>query len=1706
MSFEKNTTLLPKNFIMKGIYLLLSLSALMLFANAQQTNSNTSNYYYFGSQKIVLQPSTQKIYLRLPASELAAAKVFLKNSFSLTDKNITALSENRFLLIDLKQQNGGLSKNINDILKNSQKAELVRPVLIANDGKDVVIDEGFYVKLKSSTSYQQLVTFASQKNCIIEKQYPYNNKTYLLKASAQNEYDGLKMANLFFESGLFEYAEPDFQLLEGTTAVPNDPLFNLQWAAINTGAANQYNGTPGADIDLDEAWDITMGNASIKIAVLDEGVQRTHPDLINNISPLGFGLTAGNATTGEVLAATRTHGTSCAGIIAAEANNGIGVSGVAPLCKIIPVNITTNTTGTFGSSAQIAQALDWAWDQGAADILSNSWGGGTASSLIHDAIIRATTLGRGGKGSIVVFASGNNNAGLSSPSIFSETIAVGAMSMCDQRKSGNSCDNETFWGGNYGTGLDISAPGVKIATTRNMGTGASPNVDYNLTFNGTSSATPFVAGVAALVLSINNNFTQQQARDIIEKSAKKVGAYSYNFTEGQPNGSWTSELGYGMVNAKNAVLLAQNPAICNVIVAKPTSLQVCSGGNVTLQISNHTTGSTYEWRKDATIVGSGTIFNANQSGNYDVVLTTSTGCKDTSYAMSVLVSAAQGALVADAGRDTAICVGGKLFLGGGPAGTGGTGILHPMRAFSTDYSNNLLVRFDPQQPSLNYKIVKTTLIPGQVTDEFYAGSAATPYGIYMINRFSKMLVRLDTATGNTFNVGLTSSSALSFNGLTYDPVTQKIFGVTYAGSSNGLYEINRATGAATFVATITGAIGTNLLISLSADNSGQLFGLRMSPTLNVSSQLLSINKTTGVATSLGNTGFLSQFAQGGDADPLTDELYQVASTAVLGSTANFSGKGLWKLNKSTGFATLIGSVAEPFNQLDALAFANKEYKYQWSPVTHLSNANDANPQFTGTNAGTFNYTLTITDLCGNIATDQVTIIVNALPAAPVISPANPVLSHRNAFNETLSYTQQSGLNYVWLQNGTEQTNTSNTFPLSFANSSSSQFAVKITNPVTGCTNTSNPVSFTYAPGVLLNSNAALTVCDSSFYDAGGPIGLTGNNFSRTFTPATAGTKLKLSIYNLQLAQFATLFVYDGPDANAPRIEALDQTFNGSTLKEFTASNPDGVLTVRFAIGSSQSSGWLAGLTCEQPLQFRTIAAGNWTNIPIWESKTVAATTWTAATRLPNKGDDLIEVRHNVTISNELPIDDVVVTGRLQVGVGGSMNLYKVKPASELIIQPGGNFDVLTNRFVSGGTIELKGNLENSGSITAEQIIVNGTTPQQIVNSSGLATEISKLVMNNAAGLTVQGMHNITNIELANGLIQTSANNTIRFENAVGGSSTSYINGVARLKGNSGITDKLIPIGKNGAYRPLLLSSNTSDGEGAATLQAEVMNGAPATRTFPAGISNVSNVRYYKVDMLENPVNMRDFRITLPYGADDGVADHSILKIAKDNAAGAWLNLGGIATGAAPGTIQSDEFSSFSDFVLANVLTGTVPVTLLTFSGQLQQQKALLYWTAQNEINFSRYEIERSINGNNFAAIGSVNAQNISTVANYNLTDDQLPSSNIIYYRLKMIDIDGSYRYSNNIVLRKETTAQSRIVSLAPNPFRQTLNIQYEAVSREKIEGNIFNSEGRLVKQLNFNVTEGINQLYIYGAELAAGVYLLRLKTNNQVITQKIIKH
>lgn len=461
----------------------------------------------------------------------------------------------------------GLSqKDVYQIMSSLNKTSGIRyaaPFLRHTDGTLLGVLDQINVGIKIPSDVPWVTDFCRKNDLELPKVNEFDPKTLEIKVPDNQMGHALDVAEELMASGRLLFAEVNFIRIMRPFNT-NDPLRSAQWSQTNTGkywnGINWVNvGTHDADMDVTEAWSITKGTSSIKVAVIDDGVQTNHPDLVGNMLPgydaMGQG-TGGNPTGNDV------HGTACAGIIAATGNNNLGVVGNAYQCKIIPVRVAYTPSGQqqwFSTSSGMANGINWSWQTAGAAVLSNSWGGGPSSSTINAAITNAVVNGRNGKGSLVFFATGNDDVStVSFPARYADAIAVGASNMCDTRKrKTTSCDGETNWGSNYGTGIDVVAPGVKIVTTDLTGAAGANNGDYNLFFNGTSAACPNAAAVGALILSANNNLTCAQARAILESSCEKVGGYSYSANSNQPNGAWNSEMGYGRVNANNACQAAQ---------------------------------------------------------------------------------------------------------------------------------------------------------------------------------------------------------------------------------------------------------------------------------------------------------------------------------------------------------------------------------------------------------------------------------------------------------------------------------------------------------------------------------------------------------------------------------------------------------------------------------------------------------------------------------------------------------------------------------------------------------------------------------------------------------------------------------------------------------------------------------------------------------------------------------------------------------------------------------------------------------------------------------------------------------------------------------------------------------------------------------------------------------------------------------------------
>jgi subtilisin family serine protease len=319
--------------------------------------------------------------------------------------------------------------------------------------------------------------------------------------------------------------------------VPNDPDFGNQWdmRRIRAGGAGHT------------AWNINRGNSSVVICVLDTGCDLGHPDLdfVSDGINVGAPGSDGSPIAGPTTAIG--HGTACAGIAAATIHNATGVAGVAGGCQILPVAFTNWT------DAELARGIRYATQNGA-HVLSMSLVS-SPSSFINRLIIGLAIQDAFDHNVVLCAATGNGNSeSVAYPARHPLVMACGASDQDDNRKTPTSPDGETWWGSNFGAEINVVAPGVLIPTTDVQGSAGYDSGDYFMTFNGTSAATPHVAGLAALLISANDTLSNVEVQEIIERTADKVGDRLYLLSG--PNGSWNEEMGYGRINAYRALKAA----------------------------------------------------------------------------------------------------------------------------------------------------------------------------------------------------------------------------------------------------------------------------------------------------------------------------------------------------------------------------------------------------------------------------------------------------------------------------------------------------------------------------------------------------------------------------------------------------------------------------------------------------------------------------------------------------------------------------------------------------------------------------------------------------------------------------------------------------------------------------------------------------------------------------------------------------------------------------------------------------------------------------------------------------------------------------------------------------------------------------------------------------------------------------------------------
>lgn len=472
----------------------------------------TGLYYYYKGERIPLSvnPNKRYIVMKQNSPQIRSLTASLYN----VDDNTTGY------VIDVQNQTTVSVKPDTSTLKllyNNQDIIAIEYV-IENDSVFVPLSNVFYVKLKKISDFKLLEQEAAKIGCNIEEAVASDETWIRLSSKKTSAMNSLEASNYLFETGLFADVDPGFLLEFQLSDSPSDPYYSSQWGL------NSY-----YSIKIENIWNITKGNPSITVAVVDGGIYTQHPDLSGRIHPYAYNCQDGSNSPGY-----HDHGTMCAGIIAANHNN-IAIAGIAPNIKLM--NISSPFPNT---SEKLANGINNAWQNGA-DVINNSWGSNTNlhSAVLESAISNALTKGRNGKGCVVCFSSGNN-----------KTISYPASCNPDIMVVGAFTPNGTLWeSSGRGDELDVIAPGAGIISLTADG-GIS---DMK---NGTSYASPHVAGIAALILSVYPNLTQQQVCSaIIETTGNK---------------SWNKNTGWGSVNAEHVF----NALYGNFHIASPSGATI----------------------------------------------------------------------------------------------------------------------------------------------------------------------------------------------------------------------------------------------------------------------------------------------------------------------------------------------------------------------------------------------------------------------------------------------------------------------------------------------------------------------------------------------------------------------------------------------------------------------------------------------------------------------------------------------------------------------------------------------------------------------------------------------------------------------------------------------------------------------------------------------------------------------------------------------------------------------------------------------------------------------------------------------------------------------------------------------------------------------------------------------------------------------------
>ena len=464
-------------------------------------------------------------------------------------------------------------------------------------------------------------------------------------------------------------------------------------------------------------------------------------------------------------------------------------------------------------------------------------------------------------------------------------------------------------------------------------------------------------------------------------------------------------------------------------------------------------------------------------------------------------------------------------------------------------------------------------------------------------------------------------------------------------------------------------------------------------------------------------------------------------------------------------------------------------------------------------------------------------------------------------------------------------------------------------------------------------------------------------------------------------------------------------------------------------------------------------------------------------------------------------------GQISTSYPGSVNSLVVR--GNLLIGPGAVFTATintTNEVQLLGNVQVQGTLlfRNGSSGAPSQVVVAGAGPQTMSGSISFEPGIG-LTINNPFGITLATPLALSGLlTLTSGTLTTTATNLLTLSPAAsisGGSPTSFINGpLARQVTAGALTNLVFPIGSGKAYRPLTLSATAQDATAYLVTQNE--GPAPDFTNLPASTSalpqltRVSRARSYTIT--PTPVTASfSGNATISFGSNDQVnAPLDAGLTVGENSGSGWQNIGSFnvtvatpvpADGYASGTITSGTFTSFGTFALASTSADAklnpLPVVLVSFAARRRGADVALSWTTASELNNARFEVQRSLDGQQFMPVATVAGHGTAAQAHQYTALDPAAPAELLYYRLAQVDTDGRTTFSPVVALN----AGGR-VGLYPNPARDRLTISAPAGTPVRVLDLL----GRVVLALALPPSGEVSV-----AALPTGSYVLQLDENAQ---------